>query len=142
MPKTRPRRVWSLLERLLRHDKRGDPRHILGRRGERLAARYLRWRGYRILHRNLELAGCEIDLIVRKGDTVAFVEVRTLTDTAAIYPEDTVTDTKQRHIRRAARYYVAANDDGKTYYRYDIIAIVASPGRRPEVTHIPAAFSD
>jgi putative endonuclease len=132
-----------MLERLLpaRNDT-CDPRHALGRRGERLAARYLRRRGYRILARNMVLAGCEIDLIVRKGDTVAFVEVRTLASSAAMYPEDTVTPTKEAHIRRAAHYYEAAHDDGKTYYRYDIIAIVAPPGQRPEITHLPAAFSD
>ena len=135
--------MWSILKRLWpAHPASGDPRHALGRHGENLAARHLRRHGYRILERNITLAGCEIDLIVRKGDTVAFVEVRTLASTEAMYPEDTVTPTKQAHIRRAARYYVAAHDDEKTYYRYDIVAVVAPPGERPEITHLEGAFGD
>jgi putative endonuclease len=55
-----------------------------GRRAETLAAWYLRCKGYRVLARRVRTARGEIDLIVARGNTVVFVEV------------------KQRHSRDAA----------------------------------------
>ena len=47
-----------------------------GERSEHLAARHLRWRGYRIIARNFKAAGAEIDIIVKDRDTIVFVEVK------------------------------------------------------------------
>lgn len=112
----------------------------LGAQGEALAARYLRWRGYRILHRNLKIGSYEIDLVAQKGDTVAFVEVKTRLYADAIRPEDNVGPVKQRHIRTAAKNYIARNFEEETYYRLDVIAIVWPEQGKPEVTHFPDAF--
>src|SRR6201986_115277 len=46
----------------------------LGRRGEQIAARYLRRCGYLILARNYRAAGAEIDLVAIEGETLVFVE--------------------------------------------------------------------
>ena len=55
----------------------GLDRIALGRRGERIAERYLRRKGYRILERNFRGAGAEIDLVAMDGETLVFVEVKT-----------------------------------------------------------------
>lgn len=114
-----------------------------GDRGETVALRYLRWRGWRLMDRNWRTAGGEIDLIVRRGRVVAFVEVRSRQANAPVAPEMTVTPKKQRHIRHAAKRYLAARGvDPGLYYRFDIIAVEFSEKGRPRVTHFPDAFRE
>ncbi|MBP5618294.1 MAG: YraN family protein, partial [Clostridia bacterium] len=59
-----------------------------GERGEKLAARYLRRKGYRILERNFQTRFGEIDLIARKGDQLVFVEVKTRAPGAPVSGRD------------------------------------------------------
>jgi putative endonuclease len=117
-----------------------DPRHVLGQRGERRATWYLRLRGYRILARNVTLAGCELDIIARKGDTIAFVEVRTVTEGEPVLPQDTVTPAKERHIRRAADVWIAKHGQDDWNYRFDVIGIIMGTEGKPQLAHFPDAF--
>lgn len=119
-----------------------SPRGGLGPRGERIAARFLRRNGYRILARNAVLGRYELDLIARKGDTVAFVEVKTRAPGGLADPEANVTPTKQRHIRAAAKAWASRHDDGATYYRFDVVSVVVHGKGRADVTHLPDAFRD
>jgi putative endonuclease len=112
----------------------------LGPRGERIAARRLRRQGYRILGRNLRLGRYELDLVARKGDTVAFVEVKTRAPDGLAPPEANVTPRKQRHIRSAAKVWLDRNDNGQTYYRFDVVTVVVHGKGRADVTHLPDAF--
>src|SRR5829696_5629567 len=82
-----------------------DPRHRLGREGERLAARFLRKHGYKILYRNFRAPhGGEADLVCRdKGtDTLVFVEVKTRRGGGYGTPAEAVTVDKQQLIIRGA----------------------------------------
>ena len=112
----------------------------LGDLGERLAAQYLRRRGYRILHRNLELGRYEIDLVVQRNDDVAFVEVKTRRTDEFADPEVNVTSKKEDHIRKAANLYIDRYDDGQTYYRFDIISVVVPEKGRVRIEHFENAF--
>jgi len=115
-------------------------RASLGRRGENAAARHLVRKGYRILARNLEVGKYELDIVAQKGDTIAFVEVKTRVTVDEIRPEDSVGRVKRKHIRKAARRYMQQRGDDETYYRYDIIS-VTMPGKRPTaIDHIENAF--
>ncbi|MBI2434817.1 MAG: YraN family protein [Candidatus Hydrogenedentes bacterium] len=109
-------------------------------RGEDAAARYLKKRRYKILARNVRCGRNEIDIIARTGDTVVFVEVRTRMQEDGILPEDTVTATKQAHLRAAARWYLARNQEPDTYYRFDVVAIILPPQGNPRITHYESAF--
>jgi putative endonuclease len=112
-----------------------------GGKGEDLAARYLRRRGYRILERNVWCGRFEIDLIVRRKDTVVFVEVRSAASGGPVRPEDTVNARKREHIRQAARRWISRHPAPDHFYRFDVIAVVFPASGRPEITHIEDAFS-
>ena len=104
-----------------------------------LAAWMLRLKGYRILARRHRTRLGEIDLIVRKGEIVAFVEVKARPDDLAAV--DSVSVTAQRRIRAAGDLWIAGQagrgaDLSRFSYRYDIVAI--RPGRWPR--HFPDAF--
>ena len=77
------------------------PSRILGQRGERRAAWFYRLRGYRIVARNVRLRGGEIDLVVRRGRTLVFAEVKARQSLTAGYGVDAVDRRKkaQRDLR-------------------------------------------
>lgn len=107
----------------------------LGRRTEWLASAVLLLRGYRILALRFRVSGGEIDIIARRGSTVAFVEVkaRPTLDEALL----AVTATKGQRVKRAASVWLARNRWAGTYtLRGD--AVIVAPRRWPR--HIEAAF--
>jgi putative endonuclease len=106
---------------------------LLGRTGERLAARRLQLEGYRILDRNVQCGPYEIDIVAREGDVIAFVEVKTRRNHQAAEPEDNITATKRRHLRAAATRYIADHDDPDAYYRFDVAAIDVPEQGKPEI---------
>jgi putative endonuclease len=106
-----------------------------GRRAERLAILALSLAGYRILVRNLKSPLGEIDIVARRGRTVAFIEVKTRADwgTAA----EAVANRQRRRIGRAAAAFLASRPDLATHQaRFDVILIV--PWRWPR--HITNAW--
>ena len=115
-------------------------RQETGAWGEALAARHLRGAGLKILHKNFRIGHHEFDLIAQDGDTVVFVEVRTRTGEDGIAPEETIGPVKQGRLRAGAARYIARYGDGDTYYRFDVVAILALPGEKPEVHYFPNAF--
>lgn len=109
--------------------------HIFGLNAESIAAALLRLKGYSILARRYVVSGGEIDLVARRGDAVAFVEVkaRGSLDEAA----ESITAAKRRRISRAARVWLARNPwaAGLTL-RGD--AVFIAPRRLPR--HMPCAY--
>ena len=79
--------------------------------GERRAARWYRLRGWRILGTNVWAAGNELDLIVRRGRQLRFVEVKEKSGAAYGDPREAVSDEKQRRVRRAAEAWLAAQPE-------------------------------
>lgn len=114
----------------------------LGRRGEAIAARFLRRHGMKILGRNVVFGRYELDLVARERDTVAFVEVKTRRKSEHIQPEDSVGSVKRRHIRAAAHRYIEQRGEPGLYYRFDVISVLLPERGKPEVTHYPDAFPD
>jgi len=109
--------------------------YLRGRGAERLALLWLLMKGYRPVARRYVAGGGEIDLIMRRGGTVAFVEVKARgTMEAAL---TTIDAAKRRRVSRAARAWLARNPRaaGLTY-RAD--AVFLAPGAWPR--HLPAAF--
>ncbi|TPV99907.1 MAG: hypothetical protein USCAAHI_00658 [Beijerinckiaceae bacterium] len=81
--------------------------HGAGILAERAAVVILRLKGYRVLARRYHIRGGEIDIVARRGDTVAFVEVkvRPTLDEA----REAIGVVKRRRISRAARSWLASN---------------------------------
>ena len=68
-------------------------------------------RGYRILDTNVWIGGNELDLVVRRGRRLAFVEVKAKGDGRFGDPLEMVTEEKQRRLRRAAEAWLAARPE-------------------------------
>ena len=86
------------------------------------ARRHYRLRGYRILGSNVWIAGNEVDLIVRRGPNLAFVEVKGKSGDGFGDPLEMVTAEKVRRLRRAATAWRAANPEhGRCDVRFDVV---------------------
>lgn len=111
---------------------------LLGARGERLAARYLRRQGLRIITRGYRTPLGEIDLIAREGDRLVFVEVKTRRQGE---PAEAVTPEKQRRLTLAALHFARRHELLDVPSRFDVVAIVWPAGwRRPRIEHLVNAF--
>jgi len=100
------------------------------------AARRLRLRGWRILDSNRWLAGAELDLVARRGRTLAFVEVKSKSGDGFGDPLEMVTPVKIARIRRAAAAWLAAHPEASGLdVRFDVIA-----ERAGRVEHLRGAF--
>ena len=104
---------------------------------EEQAALFLMEAGFEILERNWACPMGELDIIVRKGETVAFVEVRARSGSAYGLPAETVTRAKRAKIIKTAMAYIKARSLRADTFRFDFVGIV--PGQAPE--HIEDAFS-
>jgi putative endonuclease len=108
-----------------------------GHSGERLAILRLVLSGYRVLARRYKTKVGEIDLIVRRGRIVAFIEVKRRNDLATGL--EAVTPASRTRIRRAAELYLARNPHLAEHgLRFDII--VVTPWSWPR--HIVDAWRD
>jgi putative endonuclease len=119
----------------------GNPAHALGRWGEERAARFLGARGWTILARNYRFGRKEVDLVVRRRDLVAFVEVKTRTGEGFGRPQDAITPLKRREIEAVAAHYVARHHLGDVAVRFDAVAItVGPPGGAVDIVHLEDAW--
>ncbi len=119
---------------------RGWLNWLFGNQGERLAAKTLKQKGYRILARNCRSRWGEIDLIAMDGNWIVFVEVKTRSSTDKGRPHDAVTISKQRQISRAASAWLQRNRLHNHRCRFDVVAIVWRTGQEPLIEHIQSAF--
>jgi len=96
-----------------------------GSLGERIAALYLQLAGCTILERNFRFEHVEIDLIVRDGDCIVFVEVKTRRGSSFGGALEAVGPDKLRNVRRAARGYLLSAPAGSraSEYRFDLVAL-------------------
>jgi len=106
-----------------------------GRRGEYLGALWLMAKGYRLIGFRLKTAQAEIDLLVRKGDVVAVVEVKRRVSLEAAL--DAVSHRQRERLLRAAASITARRPDLEgAAIRLDLMAL--APGRWPR--HIRDAW--
>jgi putative endonuclease len=117
-----------------------DDRRRLGRLGEEEAARFLEARGFRIIERGFRAMRGEIDIIAWDGETLVFVEVKTRTGPECGPPEEAVTPSKQRQIRRIAEAFLYDRGWGSPFCRFDVVAIDVEADESFTVRHIPDAF--
>jgi putative endonuclease len=135
-------RFIEKVSRLLRRPNSGEPAHItLGRRGEAIAAKFLRRHGHRILYKNYRAPeGGEVDIVARdkRHDELVFIEVKTRTREDFGAPSEAVDRKKQRLILRGAMKWLRMLDFPAITYRFDIVEVIIGPPL--EVRHIENAF--
>ncbi len=117
----------------------GPPRD-LGALGERLAADHLEAAGYTILERNYRVGHREIDLIVSRGDLVAFVEVKARSGVGYGHPLEAITALKRREVERVARRWVRRHGRRDAHYRFDAVSVMLAPGVEPVIEHVTGAW--
>ena len=125
-----------------RRNSPADPRHSLGRRGERLAEKFLRRHGCKVLHRNFRAkGGGEVDLVLRDiaENTLVFAEVKTRTSDEGGRPADAVDFAKEALIARGARAWLRLLDRPEVNFRFDIVEVVIGAGK-PRINVIKSAF--
>ena len=105
-----------------------------GRRGEGLAALWLRVQGWRVLARRQRVGAGEVDLVVRRGRMVAFVEVKWRASAAEL---DLAIDARRlQRVARAAEVLAPRFVRGGDDMRIDVLLL--APGRWPR--HIVNAW--
>lgn len=100
-----------------------NPAHALGRWGEGRAARFLERRGWTVLARNYRFGRREVDLVVRRGDVVAFVEVKTRAGRGFGMPQEAITALKRREIEAVATDFLFRYRLEGVSVRFDAMAI-------------------
>jgi len=114
----------------------------LGRFGERVAERYLQKKGMKILARNWRVRAGELDLVLRRGRTLVFVEVKTRRWPTRFAPEVAVDGKKQRRLRRAGRAWLRRHPFRFwSEIRFDVVAVTVDHSDEVvEVKHFEDAF--
>jgi putative endonuclease len=94
-----------------------------GRRGESIAAAFLKKKGYRILSRNLRTPFGELDIVARLGRHLVFIEVKTRNDDSLGPPSISVTWYKRESLVRNALWYLAERGLAFELWRIDVVAV-------------------
>lgn len=105
-----------------------------GRRAEDIAGWWLRLKGYRILAKRVRTPFGEVDLVIRRGTTLVFVEVKARLDAASA--ASSISQVNQRRVSRASNALLARFGRGCEAVRIDVVLI--SPWRLPQ--HIVGAW--
>ena len=110
-----------------------------GAAGEQMARDFLAQEGYTILETNWRYLSHEVDIIAKKGDILAFVEVKTRNSRFLGEPEIFVSRTQQKAYITVADAYVTKNNRTEEV-RFDIVSIVLN-SKEQSINHIEGAFS-
>ena len=110
-----------------------------GQLAENLAEQLLRKKGYRIVEKNLRLAGGELDLIAEKQGTLVFIEVKARRGDQFGGARYAISTRKKQQIIKLAQYYLSKHEFINTQSRFDAI-LVEGTHEHPHVTHIEHAF--
>lgn len=107
--------------------------------GERAAWRWYRERGYRLVARNWRSRLGELDLVVERGGTLVFCEVKARASALA-GPFEAVTQAKQRKVRVVAESFLMTTRAKPEVCRFDVASVVLGRGGTPRVHVFEDAF--
>lgn len=116
-------------------------RSELGSLGETIALDFLIKKGYSFLAKNYRKPWGEIDLILEKGNTVYFVEVKTMSSKGGFSrekgytPEELAHTSKLRKVARTALLYMEENGD-KREFQVDVVTVRLDLERRDAMCHL------
>lgn len=114
-------------------------RQRFGLQGEAVAERWLRIRGWRVVQRRFRNGHRDIDLVVEREGTVAFVEVKARRGGWCGGPVEAVNWRKRRELVRSASIWIDRYGRRGESYRFDVIGVIID-GRGVRVRHVENAF--
>ena len=117
-------------------------RRRLGDRGEERARRYLEGKGYVFVAANWRCPAGELDLVMRDGEEVVFVEVKTRRGEAMGRAEEAISPAKARRLLAAGESYLARTPEpAEAIWRVDLVAITLDrSGAVERLTHVENAI--
>ena len=110
-----------------------------GSKGEELAVRHLKNKGYKIIERNFRTRSGEIDIIAKHQGQIVFAEVKTRRTSRFGHPKLAVTLPKQRKISMVALAYLKKHNAMDADARFDVVT-VQSRGDHLSIEIFPNAF--
>ncbi|HEY0303785.1 MAG TPA: YraN family protein [Longimicrobiales bacterium] len=113
--------------------------HERGSISEAIAADFLTRHGWTVLARGYRVNRKEVDIIARRENTVAFVEVKARAGRGFGHPLEAVTWKKRREIEHVARAWMTRFGSPQLQYRFDAIAITWN-GNSHTLEHIEHAW--
>ncbi len=114
---------------------------LLGDKGERAAARFLKGLGFKILAKQYRDQRGEIDIIAQDGSQIVFVEVKTRQSTDKGQPYDAVDIHKQRKLTTLALAWLKKHKRLEQSARFDVVSIVwPDDNQEPQIQHFINAF--
>lgn len=114
-------------------------RQRFGELGERIAARWLRRKGYRIVAHRFRSGRRDVDLIAQSGAMVAFVEVKARRGDRFGDPVEAVGWRKQRELIRSANVWIDRFGTPGLAYRFDVVGVLVD-AETVRVRHVENAF--
>lgn len=127
--------------RFRRRVRRRTDKSRRGTNNEQLALDFLIAAGLELVQRNYHCRLGELDLVMREGDCIAIVEVRSRRHGRFLQPQVTVDRPKQRRIERAAAMFLANRTDlGEAPVRFDVVAIEEASRGPGKIQWIKDAF--
>jgi putative endonuclease len=115
-------------------------KQAFGELGERIAERWLRRQGWRVVQRRYRSGHRDIDLVVERDGMVAFVEVKARRGSQFGDPVEAVNWSKQKQLIRSASTWIDRHGKPSECYRFDVVGVLVE-GERVRVRHIANAFS-
>jgi putative endonuclease len=115
-------------------------KQAFGELGERIAERWLRRRGWRVVNRRFQNGRRDIDLVVEQDGTVAFVEVKARRGADFGGPVAAVNWRKQKELTKSAHVWIDRHGQPLDQYRFDVVGVLVD-GEQVRIRHVPDAFT-
>ncbi len=109
---------------------------FVGKRGEEIAAHFLKKKGFSILETNFHSRVGEIDIIAKSSETLVFVEVKTRTGKSFGTPAEAVTAKKLHAIISTAYYYLQMKNRKEENIRVDVIEVIKETTGEITINHL------
>jgi putative endonuclease len=115
-------------------------RQAFGELGERIAERWLRRRGWRVVQRRFRSGHRDIDLVIERDGTIAFVEVKARRGPEFGGPVQAVNYRKRKQLERSAMVWIDRHGREAESYRFDVVGVLLD-GAEVRICHVENAFS-
>lgn len=114
----------------------------IGQEGEDIAADYLTENGFELIERNYRYGHGEIDIIVKdkSNNQLVFVEVKTRKNLEFGEPENAITKSKIKQLKKIAEAFVYEKDYREVECRFDVVAVIWNRETKPQIIHFRNAF--